>query len=136
MAGRSRVTGGFAASAAAAGMLLAAAGGHAAAGGAGHAAAGGTLGCSGLERLWEQAGGSPAAAVTAASVAMAESGGNQYAESPAGDVGYWQINAPIWGRLATTSPEGNARAAVEISRDGTDWTPWVTYDTGAWQGRC
>jgi hypothetical protein len=97
---------------------------------------GGTLGCSGLEQLWEQAGGSQGAAVTAASVAMAESSGQQYAASPTSDVGYWQINAPVWGSLATTDPLGNARAAVRISHDGSDWSPWVTYQTGAYAGRC
>ena len=30
----------------------------------------------------------------------------------------------------------NARAAVQISRDGTDWTPWTTYQTGAYAGPC
>jgi hypothetical protein len=134
---RRRVSGTFVASAVAAGLVLAAGQSHARPGSTAPAAAlSGTLGCSGLEQLWEQAGGSPAAAVTAASVAMAESGGDQYAASPAGDVGYWQINAPIWGPLATTDPAGNARAAVQISHDGTDWTPWVTYDNGAYAGRC
>jgi LysM repeat protein len=97
----------------------------------------GTLGCSGLEQLWQEAGGSPGQAVVAASIAMAESSGEQYASSPAGDVGYWQINEPIWGpSLATSDPLGNAKAAIEISHDGTDWTPWVTYDSGAYQGQC
>ena len=36
----------------------------------------GTYSCSGLEQLWEQAGGSPAHAFMAAEIAMAESGGN------------------------------------------------------------
>ena len=39
----------------------------------------GTLGCAGLEALWESAGGSRAAAFTAAEIAMAESSGRQYA---------------------------------------------------------
>jgi hypothetical protein len=104
---------------------------------------GGTLGCSGLERLWEQAGGSPSAAFTAAEVAIAESGGQQDPPSNAGsnyngktDVGYWQINSGIWPSLATTDPIGNAKAAVQISHDGQDWSPWVTYQTGAYQGQC
>jgi Lysozyme like domain len=102
-------------------------------------ARGGTLGCAGLERLWEQAGGSPGAAVTAASVAMAESGGRQYAtdynRNGTADRGYWQVNS-TWGALSTYDPLGNARAAVRISHDGTGWAPWVTYDTGAYAGRC
>ena len=97
----------------------------------------GTLDCSQLEALWESAGGSPAAAFMAAEIATAESGGQHDASSPAGDVGYWQINEPIWGpALATTDPLGNAKAAIHISHDGTDWSPWVTFETGAYQGKC
>jgi LysM repeat protein len=95
----------------------------------------GTLGCSGLERLWEDAGGRPAEAETAAAIAMAESGGNQYAHSPTNDYGYWQINGS-WGALATYNPLGNAKAAVHISGDGTNWSPWTTYTSGAYHGRC
>ena len=102
-------------------------------------ARGGTLGCAGLERLWEQAGGSPGAARTAASVAMAESGGRQYAVNTNGgrstDRGYFQINS-VHGALSTYDAYGNARAAVLISRDGRDWTPWVTYNSGAYARRC
>ena len=95
----------------------------------------GTLSCSGLERLWEEAGGNPADAFMAAEIAMAESGGNQYAHSPTDDFGYWQING-VHGSLATYDPYGNARAAVIISSDGTDWYPWTTYTSGAYVGRC
>ncbi len=99
------------------------------------AALSGTLGCPGLEKLWEQAGGSDAQAVTAASIAMAESSGRQYATGAAGERGYWQIN-PNHGSLSTYDPLGNAKAAVIISGDGTNWTPWTTYTSGAYQGRC
>jgi LysM repeat protein len=99
------------------------------------AALSGTLGCSGLEELWEQAGGSDAQAVTAASIAMAESSGQQYATGAAGERGYWQIN-PDHGSLSTYDPLGNAKAAVVISDDGTNWTPWTTYTSGAYLGRC
>jgi len=104
---------------------------------------GGTLNCAGLERLWEAAGGSPSAAFTAAEVAMAESGGHQFTPDNSAmnnngqpDVGYWQINEGYHPGLATTDPIGNAKAAIQISRDGTDWSPWVTYSTGAYQGKC
>jgi hypothetical protein len=96
----------------------------------------GTLGCSGLEALWEEAGGSRAAAFTAAEVAMAESGGRQYAVSPTGDVGYWQINRAAHGAMATTNAYGNARAAVEISDNGRNWSAWVTFQRGLERGRC
>jgi len=95
----------------------------------------GTLGCTGLEALWEDAGGAPSAAFMAAEIAMAESGGEQYALSPTDDYGYWQINVAN-GVLATYNALGNARSAVIISHDGTDWYPWTTYRTGAYEGRC
>jgi LysM repeat protein len=96
----------------------------------------GTLGCSGLEALWEAAGGSHGAAFMAAEIAMAESGGQQYALSPTNDYGYWQINGSHGPALATYNPIGNAKAAIIISNDGTDWDPWTTYVTGAYEGRC
>jgi LysM repeat protein len=99
------------------------------------AALSGTLSCPGLEELWEEAGGSAAQAVMAASIAMAESGGQQYATGAAGERGYWQIN-PDHGSLSTYDPLGNAKAAVIISDDGANWTPWTTYTSGAYLGRC
>ena len=69
----------------------------------------------GLEELREQAGGSDAQAVMAASIAMAESSGQQFATGAAGERGYWQIN-PDHGSLSTYDPLGNAKAAV-ISSD-------------------
>jgi LysM repeat protein len=99
------------------------------------AALSGTLSCAGLEELWAEAGGSDAQAVTAASIAVAESSGEQYATGPFGERGYWQIN-PNHGSLSTYDPLGNAKAAVIISGDGTNWTPWTTYTTGAYLGRC
>ena len=95
----------------------------------------GTLSCSGLERLWEEAGGNPADAFMAAEIAMAESGGNQYAHSPTDDFGYWQINASN-GALATYDALGNARSAIILSQNGTNWSPWTTYTSGAYAGRC
>jgi hypothetical protein len=94
-----------------------------------------TLSCTGLERLWESAGGAPGEAFMAAEIAMAESGGRQYATGSVGERGYWQIN-PIHGALSTYDAWGNARAAVIISQDGTNWTPWTTYLTGAYRGQC
>ena len=96
----------------------------------------GTLGCSGLEALWEAAGGSRAEALVAAEIAMAESRGNQYALSPTDDYGYWQINASHGPSMATFNALGNAKAAIAISDDGHDWAPWTTYVTGAYAGRC
>ncbi len=95
----------------------------------------GTLSCAGLEQLWLDAGGSSAAEVTAASIAMAESGGNQFATGTVGERGYWQIN-PVNGALSTYDPYGNARAAVIMSADGANWSPWTTFTSGAYAGRC
>ncbi|HEY1617586.1 MAG TPA: hypothetical protein VGG25_08210 [Streptosporangiaceae bacterium] len=95
--------------------------------------------CHKLERLWLDAGGSPARAQMAASIAMAESGGDRYSTdnntNGTVDRGYWQINS-VHGALSTYDPAANARAAVAISGDGSNWTPWVTYNTGAYAGRC
>jgi LysM repeat protein len=95
----------------------------------------GTLGCHALEELWEEAGGSQAQAITAASIAMAESSGLQFATGGVGERGYWQIN-PDHGSLSTYDPLGNAKAAVILSDDGTNWTPWTTFTSGAYLGRC
>ncbi|MGH3227403.1 MAG: transglycosylase SLT domain-containing protein, partial [Streptosporangiaceae bacterium] len=93
------------------------------------------LSCPALEELWEQGGGSQAQAFMAAEIAMAESSGQQFATGAAGERGYWQIN-PDHGSLSTYDPLGNAKAAVLISDNGTNWTPWTTFTSGAYQGRC
>ena len=72
----------------------------------------------------------------AASIAMAESGGRQYAHSPTNDYGYWQINGSHGPGMATYNAYGNARAAVLISGYGSNWHPWSTYTSGAYYGRC
>jgi hypothetical protein len=95
----------------------------------------GNLGCSGLEALWVAAGGAKSHAFVAAEIAMAESGGRQYAHSPTNDFGYWQING-VHGAMATYNPIGNAKAAIAISSNGRNWRPWTTYVTGAYRGRC
>ena len=137
----------FVASAVAVGVVLALAAHHGSARAAGSVASGaalsvpggGTLSCSGLEALWESAGGSSGTAFMAAEIARAESGGREDATDLNGgmstDRGYWQINS-IHGALSTYDPAGNARAAVQLSDDGTNWGPWVTYATGAYQGQC
>ena len=96
----------------------------------------GKLSCSGLEAVWEAAGGSHTEAFMAAEIAEAESGGNQYALSPTNDYGYWQINGSHGPAMATFNPIGNAKAAIAISDDGRDWGAWTTYTSGAYAGRC
>jgi len=96
----------------------------------------GKLNCTGLEALWEAAGGAHSEAFMAAEIAMAESGGNQFALSPTNDYGYWQINGSHGPSMATFNPMGNAKAAIAISDDGHNWGAWTTYTSGAYAGRC
>ncbi len=108
---------------------------HGSSGGGSSGGLSGTLSCSGLEELWRSAGGNPADAFMAAEIAEAESGGNQYALSPTDDYGYWQINGSN-GALATFNAYGNARSAIVLSDDGSNWNAWTTYHSGAYEGRC
>lgn len=89
-----------------------------------------------LQQLWIQAGGNPSYALIASAIAMAESGGNSGAtdndSNGTVDRGLWQINS-VHGSLSTYNPVANARAAIQISNNGTNWTPWVTYNTGAYE---
>ncbi len=89
------------------------------------AVSGGTYGLTGLESLWRKAGGALGAQSKAACIAMHESRGRQFATGAAGERGYWQIN-PVNGDLSTYNAYGNARSAVLMSRDGTDWSAWTT----------
>ncbi|MGB7980730.1 MAG: hypothetical protein WCF36_08040 [Candidatus Nanopelagicales bacterium] len=74
-------------------------------------------------------------AVTWTAIALAESDGRTDALSDGGErsVGLWQIDATSpgqssrWGPL--DDPRSNARAAYDISRQGSDMRPWtVTHD--------
>jgi len=95
----------------------------------------GDYSCSALESLWVSVGGNPADEFIAAQIATAESGGNPNAISPTDDYGLWQINASH-GAQATLNPTLNAEAAVSISGDGTNWSPWTTYTSGIYASEC
>lgn len=86
----------------------------------------------------------------AAAVAMAESGGNPCAQGdpnigvhscsgPNGTseaFGLWQVNVLYNTQYDPTSlldPTYNAKAALAISSNGTNWNPWTTYRTGAYR---
>lgn len=88
-----------------------------------------------LQYVWIQANGSPQAAPMAAAIAMAESSGNSHATNNDGssvDRGLWQINS-VHGSQSSYDVMTNARAAVAISGNGTNWRPWCT----AWSdGAC
>lgn len=86
-----------------------------------------------LEQLWIQAGGSVVYAPIAAAVAEAESSGyaGAYNVNTNGstDVGLWQINN---GGQGMYDPLANAKRAVQMSNNGTNWRPWCTaYSDGA-----
>lgn len=82
-----------------------------------------------VENAWIQAGGSPQVAAMAAAVADAESGLNPSASrtNPDGttSVGLWLL--PANGTPpGSTDPLANARGAVQLSQNGTDWTQWCS----------
>ena len=95
----------------------------------------GTLGCGGLEALWVKAGGSPGR------------GGHRGVHRD-GRVRRQPVRHRNRrrARLLADQPGqrlalhlrsyGNARAAVIMSGNGTNWSPWTTYTSGAYAGRC
>lgn len=88
----------------------------------------GTYSYSALEQLWISQGGRSSAAPTAACIAEHESGGNPNAVSPTNDYGLWQINGSN-GSLATLNPQGNARSAIILSDNGSNWSAWTTHSS-------
>jgi hypothetical protein len=102
----------------------------------------GTLNKTQLENLWDQAGGAPGEANTASAIALAESSGKVDAKSSVADEGsyaegLWQEEMPMHAAQVpggnAYNPLANAKAAVAISDDGTNWTPWETYLNGAYK---
>lgn len=80
--------------------------------------------------------------ITATAIAMAESGGNPDAVGdtsitpPYGSVGLWQINVAAHPQYTADSlhdPSTNAQAALAISSGGTNFSPWSTFNSGAYQ---
>lgn len=89
-----------------------------------------------LERLWIYAGGSASSAPTAAAVALAESRGSPTATNPSSATGLWQVETsahPQYSSAQLLDPLQNARAAVAISGNGANWSPWQTYTNGAYK---
>lgn len=67
---------------------------------------------------------------TAAAIAMAESGGDPNAYNTEGSYGLWQIHLvahPSYDAQSLFDPTYNAKAALAISANGTNWKPWTTY---------
>jgi hypothetical protein len=92
--------------------------------------------CSQLETLWVDNGGPASVEVIAASIAMAESGGYEYATEPVTKAaGFWQILGQVVpGNIY--DPTVNAENAVKKYNDAGGFSPWTTYTSGAYAGRC
>jgi hypothetical protein len=78
--------------------------------------------------------------VVAVAVAMAESSCNPSAEyvnsNGCVDRGLWQIDNCAHPNVSDTcayQTQCNADAAYTISTEGTDWSPWSTYESGVWE---
>jgi len=86
----------------------------------------------------QQAGFQGQSADTIAAIAMAESGGNPYAVNyadPGGSYGLTQINGAAWGAGAANTLGNPLEAftqAFSVSQGGTNFTPWSTYNNGAY----
>lgn len=89
-----------------------------------------------------EAGFRNASLIDAVAIALAESGGNPSAVNTAGnqppsrDRGLWQINS-FWHPEVTDAqafnPQECADAAYRISRNGTNFTPWSTFNSGSYR---
>jgi hypothetical protein len=90
-----------------------------------------------LALLARQAGLSADKAVTAVAIALAESSGNPQAVGDNGSsYGLWQVHwtvHPQFDRSQLFDPAYNASAMASLSGNGADWSPWTTYNTGAYQ---
>jgi hypothetical protein len=106
-----------------------------------------------LVNLWLSVGGPAGSADIAAAVALAESGGCKWAHAGPTDTrpeasctyrrtdgensdGLWQINRrahPEYSDADLYDASGNAAAAVAVSSGGTNFAPWSTFTSGAFQ---
>jgi hypothetical protein len=101
----------------------------------------GNLSFDDLVTLATNAGFSGADAQTAAAIALAESSGNPQAVgdtaiTSGGSIGLWQINLqahPEYTAATLTNSTANAAAAYAIySAAGNSFSPWSTYNSGAY----
>ena len=70
-------------------------------------------------------------------IMMAESGGNQFATNSnnngSKDFGIWQINTiHNLPNECTLDVKCSTEFAYKLSKGGTNWTPWVAYNTGVY----
>ena len=109
----------------------------------------GTLTAAGIATLALEHGCAASTAATATAIAMAESGGSPSAQ---GDIGLmtdtWDWSAGLWqirglraergtgglrDSIANQDADTNAAAMYVVSSGCTDWTPWSTYNSGAYE---
>jgi hypothetical protein len=103
------------------------------------------IGASQIAQYATKAGFKGQAITTATAIALAESGGNTNAYNPEsaagtapgwGSRGLWQIYGkahPEYNNDTLYDPNVNAKAAYKVSNNGTNFTPWTTYSTGAYK---
>lgn len=106
---------------------------------------GSNLSASDIATLASNAGFEGDSLVTATAIGLAESGGNPNAYNPEvgagtasgqGSYGIWQVylaDHPTYTPQALLDPQTNATAAYSISSNGTNFSPWSTYNSGAFQ---
>jgi Lysozyme like domain len=90
-----------------------------------------------IEQEWINNGGNPLMAPIMAAIAMAESSGNP--SNTTGDNGtsyglyqiHWTVHPQFLPSLLTNAGY-NTNAAIQLSGNGKDLTPWTTYNTGAY----
>jgi hypothetical protein len=78
---------------------------------------------------------------TACAIALAESSGNpnvtgDLTVTPGGSIGLWQINLkahPEYTAAQLVDPQTNANAAYAIYSAAGGFTPWTTFNTGAYE---
>jgi hypothetical protein len=91
-----------------------------------------------LVGLAQGAGFTEDKAPLAAAIMMAESSGNPYAKNEKGEHSYGlsQINADAHGPIAETAlgnPDQAAKLMFDISKGGTDFSPWSAYKNGQYK---
>ena len=109
----------------------------------------GTLTAAGIATLALEHGCAASTAATGTAIAMAESGGSPSAQ---GDIGLmtdvWDWSAGLWqirglraergtgglrDAIANQDADTNAASMYVVSSGCTDWTPWSTYNSGAYE---
>lgn len=98
--------------------------------------------CERIASAMRAQGFSEAAVAVGAGIVMAESGGRAEATNVSEverSIGPWQVNTLVhraWSDECLRSLLCSTAVAYRLSAAGTRWTPWSTYTSGAWDGRC